>query len=119
MPGATRNRLYQPVSVECPFPRKDKHVSISTQTMEYCDGDTELSGFLAWDDNQNHRRPVVLVVHGGAGLDDHAKGRAIKLAKLGFVVFACDMYGKGVAGNRERVMTRITEFRRDISKLCQ
>jgi dienelactone hydrolase len=94
-------------------------VSISTQTMEYCDGDTELSGFLAWDDTQDHRRPGVLVVHGGAGLDDHAKGRAIKLAKLGFVVFACDMYGKGVAGNRERVMTRITEFRRDISKLCQ
>lgn len=94
-------------------------MSISTETIDYHHLDTQLSGLLAWDDGSNHKRPGILVVHGGAGLDDHAKGRAIKLAKLGFVVFACDMYGNGVAGNRERVMARITELRHDISKLCQ
>ena len=94
-------------------------MSITTQTVGYRDRDTELSGFLAWDDSWNRKRPGVLVVHGGAGLDDHAKGRALKLAKLGFVVFACDMYGNGVVGNRERVMARITELRHDLPKLCQ
>jgi dienelactone hydrolase len=92
---------------------------IDTQSIEYRDGETELTGLLVWDDSRRHERPGILVVHGGAGLDDHAKGRARQLAELGFVVFACDMYGKGVAGNRERVMSRIKELRADPARLCQ
>jgi len=99
--------------------RKDEHMPMQTKAIGYRDGDTELTGFLAWDDAGKHRRPGILVVHGGAGLDNHAKGRARRLADLGFVVFACDMYGNGVAGNRERVMARITELRSDPAKLCQ
>ena len=53
------------------------------------------------------------MVHGGAGLDDHAKGRARGLADLGFLVFACDMYGDDVMGHRQRIIERITELRRD------
>src|SRR5207302_7908671 len=83
--------------------RKVELVPIQTQTIGYCDGDTELTGLLAWEGARRHQRPGILVVHGGAGLDNHAKGRARPLAELGFVVFACDMYGNGVAGNRERV----------------
>ncbi|OLB18650.1 MAG: hypothetical protein AUI12_06320 [Acidobacteria bacterium 13_2_20CM_2_57_6] len=92
---------------------------INTQTIGYRDGDTELTGLLAWDASRDYQRPGILVVHGGAGLDDHAKGRARRLAEFGFVVFACDMYGNGVAGNRERVMARIMELRNDPAKLCQ
>lgn len=92
---------------------------VNTRTIGYRDGDTELTGLLAWDDSRSHQRPGILVVHGGAGLDDHAKGRARRLAELGFVVLACDMYGNGVAGNRERVMARITELRSDRAMLCQ
>jgi hypothetical protein len=44
-----------------------------TQLITYADQDTPLTGFLAWDDTQGGRRPGILVVHGGAGLDDHAK----------------------------------------------
>src|SRR5205814_3524506 len=92
---------------------------IQTKAIGYRDGDTELTGFLAWDDAGKHRRPGILVVHGGAGLDNHAMGRARRLAELGFIVFACYMYGNGVAGNRERVMARIAELRSDPPKLCQ
>jgi len=91
---------------------------LQTQKVEYRDGDTELTGQLAWDNSRDDRQPGILVVHGGAGLDDHAKGRARRLAEIGFVVFACDMYGNGVAGNRERVMARIIELRGDREKLC-
>jgi dienelactone hydrolase len=92
---------------------------INTQTIGYRDGEIELSGLLAWDDSRDHQRPGILVVHGGAGLDNHAKGRARRLAELGFVVLACDMYGNGVAGNRERVMARIRELRSDRATLCK
>ena len=41
------------------------------------------------------RRPGVLVVHEWTGLGDYAKMRARKLAEMGYVAFAVDMYGKG------------------------
>ena len=94
-------------------------MKINTQAVAYRDGDTELTGEFAWDAERGDPRPGILVVHGGAGLDSHAKGRAKRLAELGFVAFACDMYGNGVAGNRESVMARIAELRDDTAKLCQ
>jgi dienelactone hydrolase len=91
---------------------------IETREVPYEDGNTQLRGFLAWDPNSSYSRPGILVVHGGAGLDDHAKGRSRRLAESGYVVFACDMYGEGVSGNRERVMQCITKFQRDPAALC-
>ena len=52
-------------------------------------------GHLAWDDASKEKRPGVLVVHEWWGLDDYAKMRAEQLAKIGYVAFACDMYGDG------------------------
>lgn len=92
---------------------------MNTQAIAYRDGDTELTGQFVWDAEREDKRPGILVVHGGAGLDSHAKGRARQLAELGYVAFACDMYGNGVAGNRERVMARIAELRHDPAKLCE
>jgi dienelactone hydrolase len=66
-----------------------------------------------YDETRSDPRPGILVVHGGAGLDAHAEGRAHRLAELGYVAFACDMYGDGVAGDRQRIMARIAELRAD------
>lgn len=90
-----------------------------SQTIEYHDGDTPLSGVLFTDQARTAKRPGLFLVHAGTGLDDHAKGRARSYAELGFVVFACDMYGPGVAGNRERIMATLAEMRSDPAKLCQ
>jgi dienelactone hydrolase len=92
---------------------------LTTQPVPYRDGETSLNGFLAWDSAHDDRRPGILVVHGGAGLDDHAKGRARRFAELGFLVFACDMYGDGVAGNRQRIVEYLTEVRREPNRLCR
>jgi len=95
-------------------------VPIVAQTIAYRDGATELTGCLFFDDARSERRPGILVVHGGAGLDDHAKGRARRFAELGYVVFACDMYGNGVAeGGRPRIMSLILQLSADPAKLCQ
>jgi dienelactone hydrolase len=92
---------------------------MTMQPVNYSDGDVHLSGFLAWDATRTEKRPGILVVHGGRGVDDHAKGRARQLAELGFVAFACDMYGDDVAGDRERKMARIKELSGDAVRLCQ
>ncbi|HYL38424.1 MAG TPA: dienelactone hydrolase family protein [Bryobacteraceae bacterium] len=92
---------------------------MNAQSVSYRDGDTSLTGFFAWDDTKHEQRPGILVVHGGAGLDDHAQGRARRLADFGLVTLACDMYGDGVAGNRERVMASIAELTGSPDRLCR
>ena len=89
------------------------------QPVNYQDREIRLTGFLAWDGASAENRPGILVVHGGRGLDDHAKGRARHLAGLGYVAFACDMYGDDVAGDRERKIARIKELSGDPARLCQ
>ena len=92
-------------------------MQIETEDIAYRDGDARLTGFLAFDATRTGKRPGVLVVHGGAGLDDHAKGRARRLAALGYVALACDMYGEGVPGNRQRIMEAIAGLRSDPRRL--
>lgn len=84
---------------------------LDTEQIVYRDGDGRLTGFLVIDAERAGKRPGVLVVHGGAGVDDHARGRARRFAEAGFVAFACDMYGEGVTGNRERIMRHIGQLR--------
>ena len=92
-------------------------MQIATKHQAYKDGDTILNGVFFWDESQTAKRPGVLVVHGGAGLDDHAKNRARRFAELGYVAFACDMYGEGVAGSRERIMACINNLRAEPDRL--
>ncbi len=68
---------------------------VRTERIEYRHGDTLLEGYLAYDDTMTGKRPGVLVVHEWWGLNDYAKRRAEQLARLGYVAFALDMYGKG------------------------
>jgi dienelactone hydrolase len=74
----------------------NSEASIKTQVVEYKQGDTVLEGFMAWDDADNAKRPGVLIVHEWTGINDHMRQRAEMLAKLGYIAFAADIYGKGV-----------------------
>ena len=94
---------------------------IHTETVEYKQGDAVLEGYLAYDSSIKGKRPGVLIVHQWKGLTDYEKKRAEMLAKLGYVAFALDIYGKGIRpksaqeagaqagkykGNRELLRTR-------------
>jgi dienelactone hydrolase len=71
----------------------------TTKTLEYQQASTTLEGFVAYPkgfDASKDKRPVVLVVHEWTGLGAFAKSQAQKLAELGYVAFAVDIYGKGV-----------------------
>jgi len=69
--------------------------AVQSKTIPYEDGGVTLEGYLAWDDAFDGQRPAVLVVHEWWGLNDYARKRADMLARLGYVAFALDMYGKG------------------------
>jgi dienelactone hydrolase len=68
---------------------------VTAERVEYRQGDAVLEGYLAYDDAVKGRRPGVLVAHEWMGLNAYAKKRADQLARLGFVAFALDVYGKG------------------------
>jgi dienelactone hydrolase len=69
--------------------------AVKSKVVTYAYDGVTLKGFLAWDDAVTGKRPGVLVVHEWWGLNDYARKRAEELAKLGYVAFACDMYGDG------------------------
>jgi dienelactone hydrolase len=91
---------------------------LSLHKIRYSDSATSLTGTLVVDDSLSCSRPSVLVVHGGAGLDAHATTQAQRFADAGYVAFACDMYGDGIRGNRERVLSEINALRGDRGLLC-
>lgn len=75
------------------------YADIIKTPIDYRQGDTDLQGLLVYDDAIAGSRPGVLVFPEWWGLTDYPKGRAEQLAKLGYVAFAADMYGKGVTTN--------------------
>jgi dienelactone hydrolase len=70
--------------------------AVKTKVIEYKQGDAVLEGYLAWDDANGGPRPGVLVVHDWTGVGPYVQGRCEQLARLGYVAFAADIYGKGV-----------------------
>jgi len=68
---------------------------LHTETVAYKDGDAVLEGYLVWDDGGAAKKPAVLVVHDWMGISDDTRKRADMLARLGYVAFAADIYGKG------------------------
>lgn len=72
---------------------------INFQLIEYRDGNTLLEGYLASGTPSANKKPAVMVVHDWSGKNDFACRKADKLAELGYIGFALDMYGKGIIGN--------------------
>jgi dienelactone hydrolase len=85
------------------------HAAIKTQYVDYKHGDTQLSGYLAYDDSKTGKRPGVLLVHYRGGLQGETLRDAEMIAKLGYVVFAEDIFGKGVVPKTVPEMTKLTD----------
>ncbi len=89
-------------------------MSIEVNPIEYNHRDTVLQGMVAVDTATVQPRPVVLVAHAWGGRDDFAVQKARDLAKLGYVGFALDLYGKGVLGtNKDENSALMTPFLED------
>jgi dienelactone hydrolase len=97
----------------------DSVANITAVNWPYEDEGTPLTGALFRDEAAAGPAPGILLVHGGAGLDGHARGQARRYAALGYTVFACDMLGDGVAGDRQRVVGTLTTLRDDPAAMAR
>lgn len=67
-----------------------------TKTVSYTHDGKTFEAFVATKDHT--KRSLVLICHAWRGRDEFACQKAEELAKLGYVGFAIDLYGKGVQG---------------------
>ena len=98
--------------ISCKTESKDKAVSKQTSTIQkedpvsivgeeitYETDSTLMRGYVAHNSAIDEERPGIIVVHEWWGHDDFARKKAEKLAELGYVALAVDMYGQGKTAN--------------------
>jgi dienelactone hydrolase len=90
---------------------------MQTRDVDYRCEQANLRGYLAWNDSAEPQ-PGILVVHEGLGLGDFAMERARRLAGLGYVALAADMFGeRRQARNLQEVATLVGGLRAEPEKL--
>lgn len=95
------------------------HAEVRSRTVEYKDGNTVLEGYLAYDDDFKGPRPGVMVVHEWTGIGSYVKQRTEQLAKLGYVAFAADIYGKGIRPKNPKEAAAQAKIYRDNRSLMR
>ncbi len=83
------------------------------KTIAYEHQGVVLEGFHVYDDAIQGQRPGVMIVHQWTGLGDHEKERGRRLAKLGYNVFAADVYGKGVRPEAPEAGKEAGKYKKD------
>lgn len=88
--------------------------------IDYHDQDTLLEGFYCYDDKNTQKRPGILIFHDWSGRTQFPCEKAERLAELGFVGFAVDMYGKGKTGKtteeKQALMMPVLDNRRQLQQ---
>jgi dienelactone hydrolase len=86
--------------------------------LDYRDDTETFRGFVAYDDKASEKRPGVLVFHEGLGLGEHIIERTRRVAKLGYVALAADMFGdRRQAQDLEDMRRLVGDLRNDPTKL--
>lgn len=70
-------------------------IPLTKKTIEYGTA-TKLEGYFVGPKAAKKNTPGVVLIHNWMGVSDETKSQADRFAKLGYNVFAADIYGKGV-----------------------
>ena len=91
--------------------------NIKEEIVSYTSGGVTYKGFIAYDENIKGKRPAILVVPEWWGLNDYHRMRARKLAELGYIAMAADVFGDGkIAANPTEAQEFTTPFYKDPTK---
>ena len=92
-----------------------KPAAIKGEEITYTAADgTILKSYVAYNENEKGKRPAVIVVPEWWGNNDYSRMRARKLAELGYIAIAVDMYGEGkIAANPTDALAFATPFYKD------
>lgn len=89
-------------------------VSIKEEAVTYTDNGITLKGVVAYDSNIKGKRPAIIIIPEWWGMNDYIKMRARKLAELGYVAMAADVFGEGrIAADPKEAQAMTTPFYQD------
>lgn len=74
-------------------------IKVKGEEVTYASDSTNLKGYISFDENNQKKRPGILIVHEWWGHNDYVRKRADMLAELGYTAMAIDMYGDGKQAN--------------------
>lgn len=87
---------------------------IYEKAVQYKQGDTTLEGYIVYDETKTTKRPAVLIVHDWMGPGEFVNEKARRMAKLGYVAFAADIYGKAAwPKNRDEAAAQAGKYKAD------
>ncbi len=90
------------------------NASVISKPVEYKAGEATLEGSLVQDTKGPNVKPAVIIVHDWMGNGSYSQMRAEQLAKLGFVAFTADIYGKGIRPkNVQEAMEQAGKYKGD------
>jgi dienelactone hydrolase len=102
------------INLSSPAESKNPSPAIKEESVTYTANGVTLKGMVAYDDNLKGKRPAIIIIPEWWGLNDYAKMRAHKLAELGYVAFAADMFGNGkIAADPKEAQALTTPFYKD------
>lgn len=84
-----------PTSADSTIKESEKASNLKEENITYSGDGITMDGYVVYDANKEGLRPAVLVVPEWWGLNDYPKMRARKLAELGYIAMAIDVYGNG------------------------
>jgi dienelactone hydrolase len=80
---------------------------LHTEYLDYADRDVVCQAYLAHDGSTDRARPCIIVAHAWDGQNQSIRAKTEQLARLGYVGFALDLYGKGVRGGEKDDNSRL------------
>ncbi len=86
--------------------------------VNYKAGAADLEGYLSYESSET-KKPAILIVHDWMGLSDFQKQKADELAKMGYVAFAVDIYGKNVRPKDQSEAAQFATKYKDDRKLLR
>ena len=96
----------------------NKAVKIMGEEVTYTLNGTTFKGYVAYDASTKNTRPGILVVHEWWGNNEYTRMRARKLAEIGYIALAVDMYGDGkIATNPQEAQQLSGEVYKDMQVL--
>lgn len=100
------------------YAKTSNEKKIKGEEISYTLNGKTFKGYIAYDDAKKGERPAVLVVHEWWGCNDYVRMRARKLAELGYIAMAVDMYGDGkLAANPQEAQKLSGEIYGDMQLL--
>ena len=89
----------------------DEQMEAPVGEVQYSTDSVTMNGYIAYDQEDDAKRPGILVVHEWWGHNEYTRERADMLAEMGYVALAVDMYGDGKVaehpGDAEKFMMEV------------